>query len=293
MTGAKNTKFKKIVTAFIVSVLTVFIYGRFVEPGLVTVRYVEIQDEDLYRAWGKLRLVHISDIHLTELDARYKRVIKRINDLDADIVCVTGDLGQWGGKHSSVMKFLRGLKSRHGVYVVLGDSDLSLGPQRCFFCHEKGNIHRLRKSPTFLRDNCASTDLTDGKRLSICGISPSTGDDPNAFYRFWGGTLQKYVRQKIPVLVLSHFSNYWSMLPDDARLLWLSGNTHGGQVWMPKCFLPIVFPDKDYRHIKGLFSTGKGRWLYVNPGLGTTKGFPIRIGVPPEITVIDIKGEWK
>ncbi len=283
---------KKIVALlFIITLLVIFLYGWLIEPQKVIVKHVIISDNKLYNAWGGLRIVHISDIHLTRLGSREERVIQIINGLEPDLVCVTGDLGQWGATSTDVVRFLNSLKGKYGVFVVLGDSDKSSGPQRCFYCHENNDIHRLRKRPKFLRDQCILVSLEEGRKMKLCGIDPSIGDDEERMDRFWKKVSTKALFEKTPVLVLSHFSKYWSKLPGDRKLLWLSGNTHGGQVITPGWLRPYLFSGKDWRHLSGLFGSGNGKWLYVNPGLGTTEGFPVRIGVPPEVTVIHIKKE--
>ncbi len=280
---------KKIVALLsLTALLAIFLYGWLIEPQRVTVKYVRISDNNLYNAWGGLRIVHISDIHLTRLGTREERIIRIINGLEPDLVCVTGDLGQWGATTTKVIRFLNSLKGKYGVFVVLGDSDMSSGPQRCFYCHENNNIHRLRKRPNFLRDQCILINLEEGRRMNLCGIDPSTGDDEESMDHFWKEVSEKGLLKKGPILVISHFSRYWSKLPENTRLLWLSGNTHGGQVLIPEWLRPYLFSGKDWRHLSGLFGSGKGKWLYVNQGLGTTEGFPVRIGVPPEITVIHI-----
>ncbi len=264
------------------------LYGWLVEPSLVTVKYVPIQDTSLHQAWGNLRLVHISDLHLHGWSKRVRALARKINSLHPDIICVTGDLGQWDTKETGVIKFLNELHPKLGTYVVLGDSDMASGLVRCFYCHIKNDIHRLRSQPKFFRDSCTTVNL-HGKALSICGISPKTGEKPYDVLAFWQNKVRQKFKNATPILVLSHFSGAWSSLPQKEKVLWLSGNTHGGQIWMPNWLLKVILRGKDTSHIKGIFNRGEGNWLYVNPGLGTTKGFPIRIGVPPEITLIEIK----
>ncbi len=280
---------KKIVALLsLTALLDIFLYGWLIEPQRVIVKHVRISDNELYNAWGGLRIVHISDIHLIRLGGREERIIRIINGLEPDLVCVTGDLGQWGATNTHVIRFLNSLKGKYGVFVVLGDSDMSSGPQRCFYCHENNNIHRLRKRPKFLRDQCILINLEEGRRMKLCGIDPSTGDDEERMDHFWNEVYAKGLLKIGPILVMSHFSRYWSKLPENTKLLWLSGNTHGGQVITPAWLRPYLFSGKDWRHLSGLFGSGRGKWLYVNPGLGTTEGFPVRIGVPPEITLIRI-----
>ncbi len=278
-----------IATGLIFLLACLIFYGWLVEPKSFTVKRVAVKSNAMIRAWGPLRIVHISDLHILTFSEREEKIIQKINSLAPDLICITGDLGQWDAKHTDVIRFLTSLHGKYGVYVVLGDSDLSAGRQRCFYCHPSTNIHKLRERPRFLRDECSQILLDSQKNLVLCGVGPSTGSSKGKWDKFWQSELSKWYKKKLPVLLLSHFSKFWNTLPDDFKLLCLSGNTHGGQIWVPAIFRPVFFREKDYRHLNGLFSSGRGKWLYVNPGLGTTSSLPIRIGVKPEITLIDIK----
>ena len=289
---ATRYQIKKIVTAFGLLFLIFGIYGWLVEPNTLKVKYVQIHDEALHDSWGDLRIVHVSDLHLAGWSKKVARLAQRINRLNPDIICVTGDLGQWNTEATEVIEFFEKLESRYGTYAVLGDSDTSSGLTRCFYCHESGNIHRLRKEPVILRDACKSVKLS-GKSLTVCGISSQTGEIPQEVLSLWRNKVRKTYPPDLPILVLSHFSSAWAELPPRERVLWLSGNTHGGQIWTPGWLRPLIFRGKDYAHLKGLFRKGEHCWLYVNAGIGTTRCFPLRIGVPPEITVIEIKGGSK
>ncbi len=68
----------------------------------------------------------------------------------------------------------------------------------------------------------------------------------------------------------------------DERGWTLAGHTHGGQVKLP--FLPPpLLPVRNRRCAAGAVDLGRGRWLYVNRGIGDI--VPVRIGVRPEVTV--------
>ena len=208
-------------------------------------------------------------------------MLQALRQIQPDIICITGDMAQWNAFNPDVMRFLLELKAKYGVFAVLGDSDKSTGRSRCFYCHRPENVHLLRKKPVFLRNSSVIVRLSNGHNLEIVGISPDMKDED--FPQFWQSVMGQ--DQDVPVLVLSHFSRFWQMASGQRHILWLSGDTHGGQVWVPEFLWPLLFRGKDYRHLRGLFHSGKNKWLYVNPGIGTVREFPVRIGVPPETTV--------
>jgi predicted MPP superfamily phosphohydrolase len=86
-----------------------------------------------------------------------------------------------------------------------------------------------------------------------------------------------------PVIALAHEPDFFRVLPGNVSLL-LAGHTHGGQI---RLFgLPRLLPYYE-AHWRGGFRNARGQQMIVSAGLGTTY-VPIRIGVPPEIVVIDL-----
>jgi predicted MPP superfamily phosphohydrolase len=77
-------------------VFSAILYGIFVEPNRVVVKRIIIRDDHLFNAWHGLRIVQVSDLHITKIGIREKLVIRKIAEIEPDIVCVTGDLAQWG-----------------------------------------------------------------------------------------------------------------------------------------------------------------------------------------------------
>lgn len=89
-----------------------------------------------------------------------------------------------------------------------------------------------------------------------------------------------------PVILLAHEPDIFPDLPGHVDLT-LSGHTHAGQIRFGS-FAPIVPSRHGRRYAWGRYSED-GRALVVSGGLGCS-GVPLRLGVPPEITVVDVSG---
>jgi uncharacterized protein len=87
-----------------------------------------------------------------------------------------------------------------------------------------------------------------------------------------------------PVVVLSHEPDFFQYLPPRAALL-IAGHTHGGQIMLPVVGT-LSFGAFIDAHRRGLFFE-HGQALLVSSGLGTSL-VPMRIGVPPEIVVLEL-----
>ena len=270
--------------ALLVMLLVLF-YGFFIEPYMVQVRGVIIKDSVLYHAWGDVKIAHLSDLHVDRSGKREERVLKLLKEIDPDIIFITGDLVQWGAKTGDSVDFLEKLTAPLGVYGVLGDSDLSSGRDHCFFCHQKENLKKLRQHPVILKNNFTEILLlSPDRKMTILGVSPVDFQFKTLHER-----LDELPAKNDPLIVLDHFSAAWQNVKNDRPLLWLSGDNHGGQVVMPDVFWQRFSGKADPEHRAGLFTDGKHKWLYVNRGIGTTRQFPFRLGVPPEIAVITFK----
>lgn len=223
-------------------------------------------------------LAVLADLHhgpYSSLDF-ISRVVKRANDLRADLVALVGDYAH-RGKHSAwqlppCLEVLAGLTAPLGVYAVPGN-------------HDMGNDGRT------YRESIAATPLIDltnrslpltlrGERLYLAGV-----DD-----LWWGrpdlGLALKGVPAGAAVVLLCHNPDFMEERPDPRVGLALCGHTHGGQVYLPLVESPWM-PSKygmKYRH--GLVQ-GPASPVFVSRGLGES-GLPLRVGAPPEINLITL-----
>ena len=92
-------------------------------------------------------------------------------------------------------------------------------------------------------------------------------------------------------ILLSHDPSHWDLQVKDKEdiALTLSGHTHGMQFGIEIGKLKWSPSRWTYKHWAGLYSEN-GKKLYVNRGLGYT-GFPGRVGIRPEITLLTLKSE--
>lgn len=257
------------------------VYGFRIEPYWIEVSRVEIVDPALARAWGNIRLLHISDLHISRPGRREKHLLKIIAGQQPDIIFITGDLAQWNTDPAPTINFIKQLAAPLGVYAVLGDADLSSGRRHCLFCHPGFAVHSRRHHPYFLRNEVIRIKLPADKSMLVAGITPEESRDNLAALALPDDTRE-------PVLLLSHFSRPFALDRQKRIKLCLSGDTHGGQIKMPMLLWRKLSGKSDPEHRAGLYKIGKS-WLYVNRGLGVTARLPVRIGVRPEVALISFK----
>ena len=134
---------KKIVSrlspAFFIGIFLLAGYGFFIEPFDVEVHHIWIHDAALWKILGKRTVVQLSDLHIGKIGEREQKVLKILDELDPDIIFLTGDYVKWEGDYEGALHFLSRLQAKIGVWAVMGDYDYSRSRKSCLFCHEEGS----------------------------------------------------------------------------------------------------------------------------------------------------------
>lgn len=258
-------------------------YSCFWEPHRLTVERKDIWLKGLPGGLDGLRLAQLSDIHYGPYldDAALARVVNAVNELNPDIIVLTGDyvtVPLFGDKSRalrdaiSCAQVLGGLQARQGVFAVLGNHDHAADAGLISEALESHHITVLR--------NRALPVEEDGARLWMAGIDDVLTGAPN---------LSKALRQ-VPAnevtVLLAHEPDYADAATRFAVHLQLSGHSHGGQVRLPLLGAPIL-PSLARKYPAGLWQIGNLQ-LYTNRGIGVIDP-PIRINCPPEITLLTLR----
>ncbi len=229
------------------------------------------------------RIVHLSDLHIgqylgaEELAAH----VARVNALDPDLICITGDLVDRADTCAWGFPVLAGLRARHGVMVTLGNHDHGAGAAAV-------TAALLRHTSfTVLRDERTAIAVA-GTTLHVVGL-----DDLG---RDWARGVSEHPAMPAlvddlpagaPLLVLTHRPDCF---PQAARLgasLVLAGHTHGGQLGLPvpgrvRNLAEFITPFH-----RGVYRKGAAT-LLVSNGLGFT-GQRIRLFTPREIACLALR----
>lgn len=257
-----------------------------------------------------LRVLHLSDIHLTPGQRRKQEWLRSLADLRPDLVVDTGDNLAHRDAVPVVLDCLGDLLSAPGVFV-LGSNDYFAPTFRNPFRYlmpDDGQRHTdVPQLPwRELRDGLGEAgwvDLTNtrasvevrGVRIAFAGVDdPHLGydrlddvsgpADPDADLRL-GVTHAPYLR------VLDRFAA-------DGYDAVLAGHTHGGQVCLPGRGALTTNCDLEAARAKGLHrhpadsrpGDAGSAWLHVSAGLGTSPYARIRVACRPEATLLTLVG---
>lgn len=269
----------------VIVMLALTMYGTLIEPYTVEVNHIVIKDQLLEKIIKDKVIVHLSDLHISKIGRREQQVLTILNELNPDIVFLTGDYVTWRGEYAPAIDFLSRLQAKTGVWAVMGDYDYSSPKKSCIFCHEEGSGKPTRQHAVhFLKNGLEQVHLSGGN-LAVFGVDAEGGTPLNDSDRF--------ARMDIrgPAIVLAHSPLIFDSIPLDQDILVLAGDTHGGQVALPipAWLMGLIGYEKNTRFNQGLFEKGKKK-MFVSRGIGTSH-IPIRLFRPPEVVVYHFTSE--
>lgn len=277
--------------------LAASVYGFFVEPALeLRVQRWAIRPQG-WPAGQRLRIAILTDLHMSEPYVtleRLTKVVARTNALRPDLTVVLGDLPASSRYVTREIPpeescpVLAGLSAPLGVHAVLGNHDWwhdlmaqkrRAGPTRSGLALEANGIPVLENRAIRLGTGAGAFWLAGlGDQIAFSdGKGHWTGVDDLP------GTLAQ-ITDDAPVILLAHEPDIFPKVPQRVALT-LSGHTHGGQVRLFG-WSPVVPSDYGNRYAYGPVEES-GHHLVVSGGLGYS-GIPVRFGMPPEITVVDL-----
>ena len=260
------------------------------------VKRIKVPFDNLPASFKGLKIVHISDIHSGSFSDKNAvvRGIQKILDEQPDLILFTGDMvNDQATEMEEYLDVFRRLKAPMGIYSIFGNHDYGdyvtwpingVSKQQNLLnlakIHENMGWRLLMNEHVVLEKN--------GEQIALLGIE--NWSNKARFPKHGKMDLAYAGAEKYPFKILmSHDPSHWegqvrSQYPDID--LTLSGHTHGMQFgveipgfkWSPVQYV--------YKQWAGLYEKGKQK-LYINRGFGFI-GYPGRVGILPEITVIEL-----
>jgi predicted MPP superfamily phosphohydrolase len=256
---------------------------------------VPLSFSNLPKAFKGLKIVHISDIHSGSFSdkAAVNNGIDLILKEQADLILFTGDLVN--DRHDEMLAYkdiFGRLNAPMGVYSTLGNHDYGDYTSWPSDAAKKQNLEYLKQLQRgmgwcLLMNEHVVFDR-EGEKIALLGI-----ENFGAKGRFpkYGKMQEAYPgTEQIPFKILmSHDPSHWDYQVTkeykDIDLM-LSGHTHGMQFGLENPYFKWSPVQWMYKQWAGLYEEGKQK-LYVNRGFGFI-GYPGRVGIMPEITVIEL-----
>jgi predicted MPP superfamily phosphohydrolase len=224
-----------------------------------------------------LRIAHLSDIHIGPAlrEGYLEHALRRLNELRADAIVMTGDLLSVAPdclpEHLALFSEVA---APRGTYAVLGNHD--------FFYERSGPVSEfLRKAGWRVLRNDSTPLPGTGGTVSVIGV-----DDPVTHHDDLGKALAG-VPERAVRLLLAHTPDLIEPAASAGVDLMLAGHTHGGQVVLPSIGPPVVPSKYGAKYAWGLFDRD-GTRMVVTRGIGMIHPY-VRFRCRPEIVSLTLR----
>lgn len=253
---------------------------------------------NLPKAFDGLRIGQISDIHAGTLfnKVAVRGGVEMMLKEKTDVIFFTGDLVNYQTDEvDDYISVFQKLRAPLGVFSTTGNHDYgnyrkwSTVEEKARNIKDMFTAHRLMGYDLLMNEHRFLE--SGGEKIAIIGIE-NWGVGPAHRFPKYGKLAEAHrgTEESAVKLLLSHDPSHWDaqIRPEFSDIdLTFAGHTHGFQMgieagnfrWSPSQYV--------YKQWAGLYQQGN-QYLYVNRGFGTI-GYPGRIGMPPELTVIELK----
>ncbi len=253
----------------ILCVTALIIHGHYnvVNPRVQT---YDIQVPKRHTNLEKLKVVAAADFHLSNITGPHflENIVEKINSLNPDLVIIAGDITI---ERSSVIDWknydadFRKIKSRYGVYTIIGNHELQYNPKKTLHFIERSNMRLLQDSVVNIDD-----------RFYILGRNDNSYKQRKSLEE-----LMKNIKDDLPVIMIEHRISEMEEVEDKKIDLHISGHTHAGQLFPANLLMELIY------RINWGYKKCQGTHFFVTSGVGTW-GPPVRVGSFSEIMEINI-----
>jgi predicted MPP superfamily phosphohydrolase len=271
---ARRRFFQTMYAAVFAAPPAVLAYGVFIERHQLFLREQKLEIPNLAPELEGLRLVQLTDIHLSPFLSRteLRRAVDMANETRAHVALVTGDLiTTVRDPLDDCLDILAQLRADAGVFGCMGNHEI--------YANAEAYVERegARRGMRFLRS--AAAPLRFGKAvLNLAGV-----DYQRLRRRYLMGAEKLVVPGELNVL-LSHNPDVFPVAARQGYDLTIAGHTHGGQIRV-ELLSADLNPGRFYTpYVDGVYRRGSAS-IFVSRGIGTIT-LPARLGSPPEVSLV-------
>jgi uncharacterized protein len=271
-------------------------YASLVERNMFTLRRVDVPILDTDAE--PLRILHLSDLHMTPDQRRKQQWVAALAGTDPDLVITTGDNLAHPAAVPAVLRALGPLLDVPGAFVF-GSNDY-FGPvwknPLGYVLPSREYVQGVELPSEDLRESLVTAGWADlnnartvlkagGRTIELVGV-----DDPHVERDDYASVAGPAAASPDAFLGVTHTpaSHVLDAMVSDGTDLVLAGHTHGGQVCVPLVGALTTNCDLPRSMAKGLHRLGASSWLHVSAGLGTHPTAPVRFACRPEATLLTL-----
>lgn len=238
-----------------------YFWGAVVEPFNLTLTRLPLFTPKIPPKGRRIRLLHISDLHVERLTRREADLLAQIDYIRPDMIVITGDYLNLSYVNepvarAEVRRLLGQLSAPYGVYAILGSPPAD--PRATTPSLFDGTNIRL------LRDEVAVLEFVDGQKVSLIGLDceHDLAADFLVFQKLHNLSPADSVR-----ILLYHSPELMPQVQNYPLELYLCGHTHGGQVRLPGYGALLTSSSLGKQYEMGLYHE-QDTMMYISRGIG-------------------------
>ncbi len=254
-------------------------FGAIIERTNFQVTDVEVPVPGLHPDLARLRLVQLSDIHLSAFlsEEEFSRAVDMANELRPHLIFVTGDLiSVHNDPLDACLRQIARLRADAGVFGCMGNHEIYAGVERYV------TDQAARLGIPFLRSEAQQVRFGDAQ-LNVAGVDYQR----MGWHRHYLEGAGQLMAPGALNILLQHNPDVFPTAVRQGWDLTLAGHTHGGQVNVEILNHDLNIARFYTPYVRGLYRSGRSA-IYVTRGIGTI-GMPARIGAPPEVTLLRLR----
>lgn len=270
-----------------IAVIALVVYGVFVEPYRIAITRQQVQISHLPEPLDGYTICHLSDLHTRSYGRLHRRLTGILSAINCDLAVITGDLVYEHSSLDVLSRTLSGLKTRQGIFAVLGNNDLKSGVAATELarCLENIGIRVLQNThETLIEEPC---------QLHVIGVG-----DPYSAVDDIDAAMDGVPETDGFRLLLAHSPDIVMRLGYHRPHLILAGHTHGGQVKLPVVGPLWLHCRYRIRASDGYFGSDElsgmagrdlsGVHMYVSRGIAWSL-LRLRLMCPPQVVLITLR----
>lgn len=271
-----------------------FILIRAKYTNKIDVTEYSILNEKIPQEFNDFKIVQLSDFHSNGYKDTTDIIINKIENINPDIVVMTGDMVSWEiGNIDELEKLISSLSINYPIYYINGNHEQLLEITNLNEYNEF--LNKIKSlGVTYIKNNFVEI-IRDGQSINLYEIDIPLMEG-NGLYVKEGELDDDYINSKLSNIKSNKFNILLAHNPlfIDEYSSWgadlvLSGHIHGGIIRIPIVDVGVLSPEKKFfpKYDSGEFKVGDTTMI-VNRGIGTSS-IKLRVFNNPEISVITLK----
>lgn len=271
-----------------------FILIRAKYTNKIDVTEYSILNEKIPQEFNDFKIVQLSDFHSNGYKDTTDIIINKIENINPDIVVMTGDMVSWEiGNIDELEKLISSLSINYPIYYINGNHEQLLEITNLKEYNEF--LNKIKSlGVTYIKNNFVEI-IRDGQSINLYEIDIPLMEG-NGLYVKEGELDDDYINSKLSNIKSNKFNILLAHNPlfIDEYSSWgadlvLSGHIHGGIIRIPIVDVGVLSPEKKFfpKYDSGEFKVGDTTMI-VNRGIGTSS-IKLRVFNNPEISVITLK----